>query len=343
MSTVTSVAILGGGVVGSELIKLLEQRPEFEVSGVLVREPERQRDFPRWRQLSSSDPAFVARSEVVVELMGGTDRAVELGLAALARGATLVTANKAALAERWDDYLPYLRLGRVHFEAAVMAGTPVVGPVAGALRGSKPVSMHGVFNGTCNVILSAMDEGVDYQEALSEAQRLGFAEADPALDVGGFDAAHKLTVLARLAFDPSLSWSQVRANTRGIEGLNAALLADQRAAGRRVRLVGSVQAGADAWRTAVRPVALPEGHPLLVNGAENVLSFSGDPLGTVVIRGPGAGGGATASGVLADLLNVAAGVSGPLPLSSVAALPTAPPAAGSGVADFKELSQAEEA
>ncbi len=327
--------------MGSELVKLLEHRPEFEVSGVLVRNPEQQRDFPRWRELSRSDPSFVAHSQVVVELMGGTDRAVDLSLAALARGATLVTANKAALAERWDDYLPYLRLGRVHFEGAIMAGTPVVGALAGALRGSRPVSMHGVFNGTCNVILSAMDEGVDYQEALSEAQRLGFAEADPALDVGGFDAAHKLTVLARLAFDPKLSWSQVQANTRGIEGLSAARLASERAGGRRVRLIGSVQAVAGAWRTAVRPVALPEGHALLVTGAENVLSFTGDPLGTVVVRGPGAGGGATASAVMADLLTAAAGLSGPLPLGAKAALPAAALLAGSASDDFEELSPAE--
>lgn len=304
--------------MGSELVKLLGQHTGFEVDGVLVRDTTKERDFPRWAELSSSDPAFVTHSDVVVELMGGTDRAVELGLAALARGATLVTANKAALAERWDDYLPYLRQGRVHFEAAVMAGTPAVGPLAGSLRGAKPVSMHGVFNGTCNVILSAMDDGVGYEEALSEAQRLGFAEADPALDVGGFDAAHKLTVLARLAFDPHLSWSEVQANTRGITDLSPSVLAAERAAGRRVRLVGSVQADGGRWRTTVRPVSLPEGHPLLVSGAENVLAFSGDPLGTVLIRGPGAGGGATASAVMADLLSAAAGKSGPLPLQAAA-------------------------
>src|SRR5690554_2505822 len=97
-----------------------------------------------------------------------------------------------------------------------MAGTPVVGPLTWALRGSAPVSLHAVLNGNCNVVLAAMDDGADYHEALADAQRAGFAEADPTLDVEGFDAAHKLTILGRLAFDPSLEWERVKAATSGI-------------------------------------------------------------------------------------------------------------------------------
>lgn len=306
------------------MVRLLQERhaSRVEVVGVLVRDAGKERPFERWRELTTTDPAFVSGVDVVVEVMGGTTRAADLSLAALERGARLVTANKAALAERWDDYLPYLRDGRVYLEAAVMAGTPVIGPLAGALRGSAPLALHAVLNGTCNVVLAAMDEGADYAEALADAQRAGYAEADPTLDVEGIDAAHKLTVLGRMAFEPALAWSDVRAATRGISGLSSADLASARERGRRVRLVGSIEAAASGWRSAVRPVELPEGHPLLASGPTNAMLFSGVECGEVLVRGPGAGGGSTASGVLGDVLAALAGAPGPAPLAAAATRPS---------------------
>lgn len=330
----TRVALLGAGTVGGGLMRLLRRRPEFEVVGVLVRDASKPRDFQGWRELVTTDEGVLSGADVVVEVAGGTDVAADLSLAQLAAGKRLVTANKAALAERWHEYLPHMTQGRVYFEAAVMAGTPAVGVLAGALRGSTPLSLHAVLNGTCNVISSMMDEGAEFGAALAEAQRLGYAEADPTLDVAGVDAAHKLAVLGRLAFDPGLTWPAVRANTRGIDGLTASLLAAQADRGRRVRLVGSVVAVAGSWEARVRPVSLPEGHPLLTLGGSNTLLYRGDPVGEVLVRGAGAGGGATASGVLADLLAAAAGVSGPRPLWEAAPVPDSPADSGDGVEEL---------
>ncbi len=330
----TKVGLIGAGTVGAEVVRLLRHRPEFELVGVFVRDAAKERAFTGWQELVTTDEAALSGVDVLVEVAGGTGNAADLSLRHLAAGKHLVTANKAALAERWAEYLPHATDGRVHFEAAVMAGTPAVGVLAGALRGSAPLSLHAVLNGTCNVILAMMDEGSSFAAALAEAQRLGYAEADPTLDVGGFDAAHKLTVLGRLAFDPDLAWEAVRAATRGISDLTERTLAAQAQRGRRVRLVASIVANADRWEARVRPVSLPVGHPLLTTGGTNALLFTGDPLGTVFVRGSGAGGGSTASGVLADLLTAAAGVSGPRPLASAAPRPLAASEASDGVEEL---------
>lgn len=329
MTSIQRVAILGGGTVGSEVVTLLQRASlaNVELIGVLVRDADRPRSFQGWQSLVTTDPGVADEADVVVEVMGGTDLAAELSLAALARGAKLVSANKAALAERWSEFLPYLSQGRVFLEAAVMAGTPVVGPLTWALRGSRPVALHAVLNGTCNVVLAAMDEGADYADALADAQSAGFAEADPTLDVEGLDAAHKLTILGRLAFAPDLQWGSVRAATRGISGLGAADLAAARSRGRRVRLVGSVQHTADGWRASVRPVELPQDHPLLASGPTNGVLFTGAECGEVLLKGPGAGGASTASGVLGDLFAALQGQRGPTPLAVAAPAPEAGTAA----------------
>ncbi len=317
------VAVLGGGTVGAAVTRLLQARDDVALTGVLVRDVDRPRPFADARSLVTTDEDRVlGGADVVVEVMGGVGRALDLGLRALDAGAVLVSANKAALAERWRDYLPYLRQGRVHFEAAVMAGTPVVGPLGTVLRGSAPQRLDAVLNGTCNVILAAMERGVAYEAALLDAQRAGFAEADPTLDVDGIDAAHKLTLLARLAFDPDVAWGDVLARTRGIRGLSARQMAQAWDDGRRIRLVASVAAGAAGWEARVRPVSLPADHPLVTVGPVNAMRFVGDPLGEVLVRGPGAGGGATASGVVADVLAALEGRPGPRPLGRAAELPT---------------------
>lgn len=313
------VAILGGGTVGSEVVRLLRRRPQVRVSAVLVRDERKPRPFDGWQELVTTDDARALEgADVVVEVMGGVDRAVDLSLRALASGATLVSANKAALAERWDAFLPYLKRGNVHFEAAVMAGTPVIGPLANALRGSYPRRLDAVLNGTCNVILADMERGVPYETALADAQRAGFAEADPTLDVDGIDAGHKLALLARLAFDPDLDFRTVR--IRGIRGLGVDRMAAARREGRRIRLVASIGPSEGGWRASVRPVALPDGHALVTDGPVNAMSFVAEPLGSVLVRGPGAGGGATASGVVGDVLAALDGRPGPLPLAEAAPL-----------------------
>jgi homoserine dehydrogenase len=243
-------------------------------------------------------------------------------LAALRQGKHVVSANKAALAERWAEFKPYLGDGLLHFEAAVMAGTPVIGPLTQCLRGSKPLELHAILNGTCNYMLSALEQGTSYQSALAEAQRLGYAEADPSLDVGGFDAAHKLTLLARLAFDPEISWQSVKATTRGIEQLTPEQMKAAIDRGGCIRLLASVYPEQAAWQVKVRPVWLAAHHPMAhIASHYNALYFKGDAVGEILITGAGAGGMATASGVLSDVIEAVQGRPGPSLLSQARPVP----------------------
>ncbi|HEX7001002.1 MAG TPA: homoserine dehydrogenase [Trueperaceae bacterium] len=315
------VAIIGAGTVGSVVVRMLRASQGVEVAGVLVRDAAKPRGFEDWRRVVTVDPEVLDRVDLVIEVAGGTGPAADHMLAALARGVPVVTANKAALAERWDEFATHLNAGQVWCEAAVMAGTPIVGPLTKALAGCRPVSLHAILNGTCNVVLSDMEAGMAFEEALSRAQAAGFAEADPTLDVEGIDAAHKATVLARLAFDPALPFQQVRDATVGISGLDSTVVADQVRRGRSVRLVASVHAGPDGWRAAVRPLSLPAEHPLVTRGAVNAAVFVGDPVGEVYVRGAGAGGGSTATAVVSDALAALAGGRGHTPRAAAAALP----------------------
>jgi homoserine dehydrogenase len=313
------VGVLGAGTVGAALLRLLARHPDVDVTAALVRDPDRPRDLgPKPVRLTTEPEDVLDGADVVVELLGGVEGATALMADAAARGARLVTANKAALAERWDVWGPWVRAGRVGFEAAVMAGTPVIGAVAGALRGSRLRSLEALLNGTCAYLIGELEAGVGFDRALAEAQRLGYAEADPALDVDGVDAAHKLTLLARLCADPDLAWSDVVPHVRGVRALTPEGVAEEVAAGRRVRLVAALDPdGAGGWRATVGPRSVPADHPLAVLGAgRNALVYRGDAVGEVWIAGPGAGADTTASGVLADVLDAAAGRPGPTPVAA---------------------------
>lgn len=311
------VGVLGAGTVGAALLRRMARHPHLEPTAVLVRDPERRRDLgPRPLRVTTDPEQVLDGADVVVELIGGVETATELMSRAAARGARLVTANKAALAERWDVWGPWVRAGRVGFEAAVMAGTPVVGAVAGALRGARLRSLEALLNGTCAYLIGRLEAGVGFDAALAEAQRLGYAEADPSLDVDGIDAAHKLTVLARLCADPDLAWAAVRPHVRGVRDLTPEAVRAERAAGRRVRLVAALEPdGTGGWRASVGPRSVPADHPLAVLGeGRGALVYRGDGVGEVWIAGPGAGAETTASAVLSDVLEAAAGRPGPTPL-----------------------------
>ena len=329
-----NIGLLGAGTVGMAVAQLLANRDDVDASlaKVLVRDLDKARD-PIPSHLLTTDPDEVLdAADVLVEVMGGTGLAGDLTLSALEQGKRVVTANKAVLAERWDELAPFIDAGQLYFEAAVMAGTPVVGPLTGALRGSQPIELHAVLNGTCSYILGELEKGTGFDAALAEAQRLGYAEADPTLDIGGFDAAHKLNVLARLVFDPDTTWKSVKAATTGIENLTPETMQKALELGGRVRLLGSVYPEDGAWRATVRPVFLPNAHPL-ANAASgrNALYFRGDAVGEVLITGAGAGGMPTASGVVADLLAALEGRPGPSPLKKAVPVPTEP------VAKLEEL------
>jgi len=192
-----------------------------------------------------------------------------------------------------------------------MAGTPSLAALE-ALRGARPLELHALLNGTTLYLLDEMEKGKPYEEALKEAQAKGYAEADPSLDVLGTDAAHKLTLLARLLVDPQFPFSEVR--TKGITHLTPEALKEARRRGLRIRLVGSLFPQGGRWRAEVRPVALPLDHPLAKTQGQNALLFLSRELGEVFLRGPGAGGEATAAGLLSDLFRLLLGTPGHKPL-----------------------------
>jgi len=308
------VGLIGAGTVGAALLRLLDRHPEFEVKAVAVH------DLGQPRNLGARPVALTTDIErawdgvdLVVEVAGGVDEPTRWMAAAFERGARLVTANKAAIAERWDAWRPWIEAGRVGFEAAVMAGTPVIGPLTVSLRGSHARRMEAVLNGTCSYLIAEMERGVPFHDALAEAQRLGYAEADPSLDIDGWDAAHKITLLARVSVDPNLAWEAVRPNVRGVRELTPERLAREREAGRRVRLVGFVEPdGRGGWHVGVEPRVYPTDAPLaFLASGRNALVYQGDAVGEIWIAGRGAGPEVTASAVLADMLQVARGEAGP--------------------------------
>jgi homoserine dehydrogenase len=318
------IGLLGAGTVGSSVAKLIHERDElgFVLSKVLVRDLNKTRAGIDNAHLTTNPNEIIDCSDILVEVMGGMTLATETMLAALQCGKRVVTANKAALAEQWQTFKPYIQKGLLYFEASVMAGTPTIGALTGVLRGSRPLELHAILNGTCNYILSEIEKGVPYAKALKEAQTLGYAEADPKLDVEGFDAAHKLTVLARLVFDPEVAWEDVEAHTKGIVHITPEMMQEAMARQGRIRLLGSIYPKDGQWAYKVRPVFLPNAH--LMAGAasnRNALYFRGDAVGSVFITGAGAGGAATASGVLSDIICAANGAPGPSLLKKASPVP----------------------
>jgi homoserine dehydrogenase len=318
MRTLT-LGLLGAGTVGTGFLRLLQKQAAYlealglniTLNPVLVRDPLRPRPVPA-RYTSNLQEALQG-AELVVEVLGGTGLAAEAVLHALELGIPVITANKALLAERWEALKPYAKAGLLYYEASVMAGTPVLGALEG-LRGSQLLELHAILNGTTSYILSRMDGGATYLEALREAQARGYAEADPQLDVEGWDAAHKLTVLARLLVDPDFSWVEVAKATRGITHLSPADLSQAQDEGKVIRLVASLFPAQGRWQARVRPVKLPLQHPLEVRETQNSLLYRGDPVAPVILKGPGAGGEITASALMSDLFRWLRGQGGQQPL-----------------------------
>ena len=273
-------------------------------------------------------------ADVIVELMGGDEPAHTLISAALSMGKSVVTANKHVIAHHGHELEATARRhgAQLRFEAAVGAGIPVLGPIASELAANRIERVRGIVNGTTNYILSAMtdeDAPQDYATALAEAQRLGYAEADPSGDVEGLDAVNKLVILARLAFDRWLDPASVPTRPGSASGLagpgiTTVSLADQRdarAQGRVIRLLASASAEPDGtFAASVLPTALPLDSPLgRTAGVRNRIEVDGVPVGRVGFDGPGAGGAATSSAVLGDLMAVARGAGstwGPRPPAS---------------------------
>ncbi len=320
------VGLLGSGVVGSQVIRLLtDHRDELaarvgaplELAAVAVRRPHKHPEVPA-HLLTTDAAALAGRADidVVVEVMGGIEPTKEVLLTALRRGAAVVTANKALLAE--DGAALYEAADAagadLYFEAAVAGAIPLIRPLRESLAGDRISRIMGIVNGTTNFILSAMTtSGDSYAGALKEATRLGYAEADPTADVDGFDAAAKAAILASVGFHTRVAAADVY--REGIGDVSAAdiLAADEigcviklLAICERVSGDGAGGAGSESVSARVHPVMLPRHHPLAsVDGAYNAVYVEAEAAGTLMFYGPGAGGAPTASAVLGDLVAVA--------------------------------------
>src|SRR6056297_635347 len=322
MSSALRLGIAGLGTVGAGVVKIVQRRAallaartgrEIAISAVSARTRQKDRGVRLSAYAWEDDPVALARRDdvdVLVELMGGSDGPAKAAVeAAIAAGKDVVTANKAmmalhgqALAEEAEAKGHVIR-----FEAAVAGGIPVVKALTEGLAGNEVVRVMGVMNGTCNYILTRMEgAGLTYEEVFAEAQALGYLEADPTLDVGGIDAGHKLALLAAIAFGTRLNFGAMR-----IEGIERITIEDIRHAadmGFRVKLLGVAQMTGRGLESRMSPCLVPADSPLgQLEGGTNMVVLEGDQVEQIVLRGPGAGMGPTASAVMGDVMDIARG------------------------------------
>jgi homoserine dehydrogenase len=334
------VALLGCGVVGTQVARLLREEAaelavrsgaQLEIAGIAVRRLSHPRPGIDRDLLTTDAMGLATRPDVdiVVEVIGGIEPAHSLILAAMERGKSVVSANKALLAEHGEQIH---RVSRdygadLYYEAAVAGAIPILRPLRESLAGDTVHRVMGIVNGTTNFILDRMDSsGADFSESLEEAQALGYAEADPTADVEAFDAAAKAAILAGLAFHTRVTASDV--HREGITEVTAADIASAKVLGRIVKLLAICERTDEGVAVRVHPAMIPRTHPLAtVGGAYNAVFVDAKSAGQLMFYGAGAGGTPTASAVLGDIVAVArnrlAGTRGP-EVTTYAELPVLP-------------------
>lgn len=321
MSDTLGIALVGCGTVGGGVAEILLRHKDrlaaragrpLALRRVVVRDPQKTRDPAIPRELVGTDIAAAIHDpavHVVVELVGGTAVAKRVVLDALAAGKHVVTANKALLADAGHELFEAARQAEraVCFEAAVAGGVPIIRALGESLAANQVTAIQAILNGTSNFILTAMDErGMSYAAALTEAQKLGYAETDPTLDVDGSDAAHKLAVLAQLAFGVAARPHEIERH--GIDTLDAMDIRFADELGYTIKLLAEAWTDATAVALHVAPVLLRHTDLLAqVRGAYNAILVHGDVVGETLYQGPGAGRMPTASSVVADLIDLAVG------------------------------------
>ncbi|MDA8119927.1 MAG: homoserine dehydrogenase [Gammaproteobacteria bacterium] len=312
------VGLLGFGVVGGGTVAVLTRNAheiarragrDIEIVKILTRDPGKRRAPAVPGGLITTDAAMILDDptiEVVVETMGGIEPARSYILAAIAKGKHVVTANKALIATAGNEIFAAARARGVvvAFEAAVAGGIPIIKAIREGLAGNRIRGVAGIINGTCNYILTEMREhGTEFATALVQAQELGYAEADPHFDVDGIDAAHKLTILAAIAFGIPLAFAQV--HIEGIRDLESTDVAYAAELGYRVKHLGIARRVSDGIELRVHPVLIPHKRLIAnVDGVMNAILVSGDAVGATLFYGPGAGAEPTGSAVVADIIDV---------------------------------------
>lgn len=313
------IALLGAGTVGSQVARLLKKEnallsaragAPLELVGISVANLEAERDPWIDRSLLTTDSkALIDRADIVIELIGGVDLPRELVLYALRSGASVVTGNKALLAEHGPEIYDLAKEKNVdvYYEAAVAGAVPVVYAVRESLAGDTVTAIQGVLNGTTNYILDEMTtKGLAFDEVLATAQQLGFAEADPTADVDGHDAAAKIAILASLAFHKRVHIDDVQ--LEGIRSITEDDIAAASAGGYTIKLVAAAtQDSAGKIDVRVGPTLVPDVHPLAsIGGSFNAVVIEAEAAGRLMFYGRGAGGAPTASAVLSDVVAAAA-------------------------------------
>lgn len=313
-----SVGLLGLGTVGSGVFQLIERHQDelvhqlgygVTIKSVLVRNLEKARDVqvdPSYLTTNPDDVLLHPEIDVIIEVMGGIDETREHILTALGAKKHVVTANKDLMALHGPELQTAASQNGcdLFYEASVAGGIPIVRGLADGLVSDRIQKVMGIVNGTTNYILTKMDdEGVSYEDALKEAQELGFAEADPTADVGGLDAARKMAILARLAFSTSVDLKDVEVN--GIVDLALEDLQYGRQLGLTMKLIGFTHFHDHQVEVSVQPTFLPKGHPLAaVKNEYNAVYVNGEAVGETMFYGPGAGGLPTATAVMSDVIAV---------------------------------------
>ena len=318
------IGIVGFGTVGKGVYKILKNSKdnhpilqEIEIVKIAVKDLYKKRDFNFESDLLTDDPDSLINNpsiDVIVEVMGGTHLAKEIILKSLNAGKSVVTANKAVIARYGDEiYEKALSKGvYVLFEAAVCGGIPIIEPIKRSLKSNQIKKMTGIINGTTNFILSKMSKKKDsYEDSLKLAQKLGYAELDPSADVKGQDAADKISILSELAFGGKINRNEI--DTIGIDKIDLKDISYADKLGFEIKLLAvsekmnTSNEGSLSLNTWVGPTLINKTHPLAsVEGVNNAILVEGDPIGEIMLYGPGAGSGPTASSIVSDLLNLKA-------------------------------------
>lgn len=319
---VLRIGVAGLGTVGGGVIKIMQDSADLltgrtgcalQVSAVCARNRNTDRGFSLDGMIWHDDPIDLASDpnvDVVVELIGGSDGpALVLALAALKAGKPFVTANKALIARHGEELASLSAQNAVplRFEAAVAGGIPIIKALSEGLSANVIHRVYGILNGTCNYILTEMEEtGAPFDDILADAQKLGYAEADPTFDVDGIDAAHKLAILSSVAFGATLNMDAMY--IQGIRHITPLDIKFANELGYKIRLMGITTVSQAGVKQRVHPCLVSLSTAIAhVNGVNNAVVVEGDPIGQTVYQGPGAGEGPTASAVVADLCDIARG------------------------------------